>query len=90
MNRLGNLRQHFWKTLRMSKALGVDLSEEMATGRLSQKGYAELVQTCRGCAWSEGCEDWLAAQNGARAPVPGGCANQPAWAALRGETAKQG
>ncbi|MGV6812732.1 MAG: DUF6455 family protein [Brevirhabdus sp.] len=81
--RLGNLRQHFWKTIRMSKTLGVDLSESMAVGQLSHADYARIVQRCRGCNWADGCESWMTRQTGPQPEVPAQCANADSFDALR-------
>lgn len=83
--RLGRIRDHFWKTIRMAKTLGVDLATHKAQGTLSDQDYAHVVQTCRGCDWAHGCEAWMKAQSTGRPDVPQSCANYTTWRTLRGD-----
>ena len=59
---LGDPARHFWMTRSVARAMGVSLSEAMAEGTLSQKGYADLVTRCRACHFVEECQAWLGQQ----------------------------
>ena len=79
---LGPERAHYWRVLGMAQAVGVDLAEEMAAGRLTQAGWAEMVHRCRGCDWADDCSHWLDARPDApSAPAP--CRNGARFDAMR-------
>ena len=59
---------------RMSKRSGVDLGDEVVTGRMSAEAYRSSVFVCAGCASVEACEALLA--EGGRGPAPEFCANK--------------
>jgi len=83
MTPLGKLRDHFWKTVKMSRALGVDLGHALHQDHLSRQDYAQIVDRCRACPWADGCESWMAAQTVPASEVPESCANHDQWVALR-------
>lgn len=82
MRILGNLMHHLQRVLQMAKATQTDLVKAYATGELSQLQWAEMVQTCRGCAWSGQCQGWLA-RNEAVATAPKNCLNRDRFARLK-------
>lgn len=59
MKPLGDRKQHYWLAKQMAKATGADIVGAHASGQLPQSDWANLVQTCRECDWSEGCQRWL-------------------------------
>lgn len=59
MKPMGDMRQHFWLTQDMAKALGVDLVAAFRAGRITQAGYAGMVTRCRHCSDPAGCRRWL-------------------------------
>ena len=63
--------------------IGVNLSDAMAEGRLSEEDYCELVTRCRSGGCSERCEAWLACQNGLAEAATAHCANADALNRLR-------
>ena len=57
---LGDTGVHYWLVQRMAKRCGVDTSQASECGEIDQDDWVGLVQRCRGCAWTNGCERWLA------------------------------
>ena len=57
---LGDPVMHFWLTRSAARAMGINLSESIAEGRLSVQAYSEMVTNCRQCAFVEACQKWLA------------------------------
>lgn len=51
---------HFWLTRSVARAMGINLSEAMAAGRLSASEYSRMVTSCRQCPFVSGCQHWLA------------------------------
>ncbi|MDV4145216.1 DUF6455 family protein [Shimia sp. FJ5] len=84
MKPLGDTNSHFWLVQRMAQATETDLVAAMARADLSNADWAEMVQSCRGCDWTEGCKRWLAAeettQDGA---APGACINRERFLRLK-------
>jgi hypothetical protein len=63
---LGDEKRHYWLALGMAQTSGVDLQRALEEGRITHGDWAEVVTRCRGCGWTEGCDCWLAAQDGRR------------------------
>ncbi len=62
---------------RMASVLGVDLTEAIATGRMSSEEWRGAVVSCTACADPRGCAEWLSHQNErADAKAPAYCCNQ--------------
>mgnify|MGYP006306941775 CR=1 FL=1 len=76
MKPLGGERRHYWLALGMARATGADLQEALESGRITHGDWAAVVTACRGCAWADGCDCWMRAQDpdGASA-VPRACPN---------------
>jgi hypothetical protein len=73
---LGDEKRHYWLALGMAQASGADLQRALDEGRITHGDWAEVVTRCRGCGWTEGCDCWLAAQDGeTSASVPQACPN---------------
>lgn len=70
---LGQIEHHFWLTRSVARTIGLNLSEAMANGALSQDAYCDLVTRCRGGGCREACEHWLADQSGGAALAPPHC-----------------
>lgn len=56
---IGDTGVHYWLVQRMAKTCGVDTADASRSGQLDQNAWADMVQTCRGCRWTEGCTRWL-------------------------------
>ncbi len=80
---LGEVEQHFWLNRSVARAMGVNLSEAMADGSLSETGYAELITRCRAGGCAQDCAQWLARQTGFNAEAPAHCANAEALTRLK-------
>ncbi|MDA7429964.1 DUF6455 family protein [Primorskyibacter aestuariivivens] len=85
MRPLGPRLSHFWKLQNMLRVTGTDATEAFDQGDLTQKQWAELVETCRGCQWTGGCNRYMerARLAGHQEDAPPQCRNQEALAALR-------
>ena len=86
MRPLGNARHHFWLVQRMAGLNGLDLAGARARGDLDQETWADVVERCRGCDWTEGCERFLtkgvlAKRDGAEWPKQ--CRNRMSLAGLK-------
>lgn len=75
IHRDGDLDRHFWLTQGMARTLGIRFSDAMADGRLTAQGFADLVNTCRGCAMSQRCTFWMADVHSRTEPAPAFCEN---------------
>ena len=82
MRSLGDARRHFWLAQQMARLHGLDLAEARARGDLDQATWAGMVQRCRACEWTEGCERYLA-RGKARESLPEGCLNRMRLATLK-------
>ena len=74
---LGDPARHFWLTRSVARVMGVNLSEEMATGRLTAQDYAQMVTQCRQCPHVARCEEWLSGWQSGASDGPPGCSNTP-------------
>lgn len=73
---LGDEKRHYWVALGMAQATGADLQRALEEGRITHEDWATVVQSCRGCTWTEGCDCWLKAQDPeTAAQVPQACPN---------------
>ena len=82
MKVLGKLMTHVRLVARMAKSTDTDLVEAHQSGELSQQEWADMVQTCRRCAWAEGCGEWLDSHEAVDC-APGTCLNREKFAVLR-------
>ena len=73
---LGDPVTHFWLTRSVARAMGINLSEAMADGKLSVKDYCDMVTNCRQCAFVEGCQNWLATKAVPRGEAFAQCHNK--------------
>jgi hypothetical protein len=80
---LGNSNLHFWLVSRMAKLTETDLVEAMRKAELTQADWAEMVNRCRGCGWSEGCQSWLDDHPGPLPAAPDRCLNRERFQALK-------
>ncbi|WP_319825648.1 DUF6455 family protein [Thalassovita sp.] len=74
MKPLGDMKRHFWLAQRMAKVTGTDLVGAQQAGDLPQADWADMVETCRECDWTDGCVRWLQ-QNQTAEQVPTSCPN---------------
>lgn len=82
----GNLDLHFWITRGMARRVGVNLSEAMHEGVLSQADFAAMITRCRKCPGAQGCLEFLSERAGQAEGAPDWCGNA---ALLRGLRAAQ-
>ena len=88
---LGDEKRHYWLALGMAQASGADLQRALDEGRITHGDWAEVVARCRGCAWAEGCDCWLAAQDPATASaIPQACPNASFFEAVLDPVAEGG
>ena len=86
MKPLGDARTHYWLAKRMAGLHAVDLARAARQGDLDQVTWAGLVQRCRGCDWTAGCERYLSRGEvtpEAGAVWPEGCPNRAVFASLK-------
>lgn len=79
---LGNLRDHYWRVLRMASKIGLDLVAVRKKGDLSSGDWSEIVQACRGCEWAEECDRWVHRSDMVEC-VPSTCVNRMKFERLR-------
>jgi hypothetical protein len=72
---LGDERRHYLMAAGMANRTGADMQAALDAGVISQADWADLVQRCRACDWTEGCACWLKAQSPGGADAPGSCPN---------------
>lgn len=72
---------------RMAEAVGADLPQALADGRITPEGLRGAVASCTGCACPDACGDWLDAHAGGAAQAPGYCRNADLIARLADEAA---
>ena len=80
---LGDPARHFWMTRSVARKIGVSLSEALVEGKLSQKGYADLVTRCRQCQSVKECEQWLAQPDQFAECVPDHCQHAALFDSLK-------
>ncbi len=73
--RLGDLSRHFWLTRSVARVMGLNLSECMAQGKLTEDQYARMITRCRAGGCAVMCEAWLATQTCRADKAPAHCAN---------------
>jgi hypothetical protein len=83
MKPLGDPNTHYWLAQRMARANHIDLAGAVAHGDLDQEHWADLVQNCRSCPWTEGCKRWLNAPSHETVHIPMKCHNHDRLAALQ-------
>ncbi len=77
---LGPENRHYWLAVTMAQKTGADMQTALETGVISHGDWATLVQRCRGCGWTNGCNHWLSTQGKASADVPEACPNADVFA----------
>lgn len=83
MSKLGDPSMHFWITIGMARTLGLNLSDAMLDGRLSQSTYIDLVARCSACPQAQMCMQWMGQQTSLAAAPPENCPNAAALGALK-------
>lgn len=83
MQTLGDIREHFMRVVKMSKACGVNLSTALDERQIDAPEYADMVTRCRGCAEVGKCDKLLATMP-ALMQAPVYCENRDEFAQLRG------
>jgi len=71
----GNIDLYFWIARGMARRLGVNLTEAMHDGHLSQADFAQMILTCRTCKGSDGCLASLSDFSDVRGSAPDWCKN---------------
>lgn len=83
MQTLGDMRAHFLRVVKMSKACEVDLSTALDEGQIDVDHYADMITACRGCTQVGKC-DRLLADMPVLPQAPDYCENRDEFAQLRG------
>ncbi|WP_295533996.1 DUF6455 family protein [uncultured Thioclava sp.] len=78
-----NFDLHYWITRSMGKRMGVNLSDAMRDGRLTQADFAEMITACRTCGRSEFCLALLSERGEEPNVLPNDCPNKSALDSLR-------
>ncbi|MEM8580702.1 MAG: DUF6455 family protein [Pseudomonadota bacterium] len=81
--KLGKEVDHIWLIQRMAKTAQVDLVAAFEAGDLLSEDWATMIERCRGCAWAEGCSEWLSVPGQTADVPPEACLNRARMAALR-------
>ncbi|MEL7175994.1 MAG: DUF6455 family protein [Pseudomonadota bacterium] len=79
---LGNPRLHFWLTLGMAKATGVDLQAALHKTRLTRGDYSAMINRCRTCQHAQTCDALLKEGQGCLETAPDFCLNRDLFEAL--------
>lgn len=82
MQTLGDAREHFWRVIKMAKAIDVDLSTALDEGEIKSADWADMITGCRGCTEVGKC-DRLLRQKEHLAGAPDYCVNGETFAQLR-------
>lgn len=82
MTPLGNPRTHFWLTLEMAKATGVDLNAALYKAKITRSDYSGLINRCRGCTHADTCGAMLRGCTGRLESAPEFCLNRTTFEAL--------
>lgn len=80
---LGNATRHYWLISQMAKLTQADIVRAMEQAALTQADWAEMITKCRGCTWSDGCEQWLQGRDRPVASAPEPCLNRERFEALK-------
>ena len=80
---LGDPITHYWLAKRMAQTVGVDLVAATESGAFSQEDWAETVNRCRGCEWTDGCQKWLPEHEDGADHAPRQCRNTKLFEALK-------
>lgn len=83
MTQMPRLKRHATLVDRMAQTLGLDLEEQVYSGQLDPDTLCDSVLRCSGCTDPDGCEIWLAAQDGSANNPPIMCRNGEVFAALK-------
>ena len=75
MGFLNKLDKHSGLIGSMAETVQVDLSEALATGRISGQELRNAVVSCMGCEGVSDCEGWLAAHAEGAEVTPAYCRN---------------
>lgn len=71
----GNIDLFFWIARGMARRMGVNITEAMHEGLLSQADFAQMINCCRACSGSEGCMSYLSEHSEERGSAPDWCGN---------------
>lgn len=72
-----------WRSLNIGKAMGVDLAELRAHGRITREEVDCLLSKCAICPSRDMCTMWMEARKGEIRAVPSRCPNVRAYRELR-------
>jgi hypothetical protein len=83
-DRLGrtDAERTFWLTQGIARTVGVNLTTEMAEGRLTMAEYADMMVQCSDCAHAETCVRWMAEGGHGDTDPPAYCLNHERIEAL--------
>ncbi len=78
-----NVDLHFWITRGMARRMGVNLTEVLHEGLLTQADLAAMVARCRCCSGTQGCLAFLASGAGTEGACPDWCLHTGVLSELR-------
>ncbi len=76
----------FWMVRGVARALGLNLAQEMAEGRMCRGQYCAMIENCLNHACLDRCGEWLGHTPGQASEPPPGCANAQAFAKIAQRT----
>ncbi|MDV7270424.1 DUF6455 family protein [Thioclava sp. A2] len=76
MGMQGNIDLNFWLTRSLARKMGVNLTEAMHSGFLTQEDFAQMITACRCCAHGETCLAYLSESGGPAETAPECCSNK--------------
>lgn len=71
----GNIDLHFWLTRGLARRMGLNITEAIQDGFLTQGDFAEMIDRCRCCTRLQGCLAFMAELDGPLASAPDWCPN---------------
>ena len=87
---LGDPIDHYWLVQHMARSCDVDTVQATERGALTQADWAAMVQKCRSCQWTEGCQRWITQMSEKpHVDPPANCLNNAILKSLAGNQKKK-
>lgn len=71
----GDIDLNFWLTRSLARRMGVNLTETMHHGFLTQEDFARMISSCRCCVHGAARMSFLSENKGPADTAPGYCCN---------------
>lgn len=75
MGMQGSIDLNFWLTRSLARKMGVNLTQTMHHGFLTQEDFAQMISACRCCGHGDACMAYLAESHGPAEAAPSYCSN---------------